>query len=81
MQFLYVFGLIFLSVFGLAVLLHMLAKALFDGASREFDVYVKDDENIDEFIENAKKSPFIGKIYIIADDSELSESSVIGVGR
>ncbi len=81
MQFLYVFGLIFLSVFGLAVLLHMLAKALFDGAARKFDVYVKDDENIDEFIENAKRSPFIGKVYIIADDSELTDRMVVGVGR
>ena len=81
MQFLYVFGLIFLSVFGLAMLLRMLAKALFDGASREFDVYVKDDENIDEFIEQAKRSPFIGKVYISADDSELSQSTVIGADR
>lgn len=75
MQFLYVFGLMFISVFGLATLLRLLAKALLDGASREFDVYVKDDENIEEFIENAEKSPFIGKVYIIADENN------VGAGR
>ena len=81
MQFLYVFGLMFISIFGLAALLHLLAKALLDGASREFAVYVKNDENIEEFIENAKKSPFIGKIYIIADGTELSGSNAVGTGR
>lgn len=81
MQFLYVFGLMFISIFGLAALLHLLAKALLDGASREFDVYVKNDENIEEFIENAKKSPYIGKIYIIADGTELSGSKAVGTGR
>lgn len=81
MQFLYVFGLMFISIFGLATLLHLLGKALFDGAAREFDVYVKNDENIDEFIENAKKYPCIGKIYIIADGTELSESNAVGTGR
>ncbi|MCM1166366.1 MAG: hypothetical protein NC299_05045 [Lachnospiraceae bacterium] len=81
MQFLYVFGLMFISIFGLAALLHSLAKALLDGASREFDVYVKNEEDIDDFIENARHSPFIGKIYIIVDGSELSGSEVGGTGR
>lgn len=81
MQFLYIFGLMFISIFGLAMLLHLLAKALLDGASREFDVYVRNDENIEEFIENAEKSPFIGKVYIIADEAELSERKVGNTGR
>lgn len=67
MQFLYVFALMFLSIFGLAVLLHLLAKALLDGASREFDVYVGDDENIEEFLDKAERSPYIGKVYVIND--------------
>ena len=81
MQFLYVFGLMFISIFGLAMLLHLFIKALLDGAAREFDVYVKNDENIEEFIENAEKSAFIGKIYIIADDSEICERKVGSTGR
>lgn len=67
MQFLYVFALMFISIFGLAVLLHLLAKALLDGASREFDVYVGDDENIEEFLDKAERSPYIGKVYVISD--------------
>lgn len=72
MQFLYVFGLMFISIFGLAMLLHLLAKALIDGATREFDVYVRDDENIEEFIGRAGKVPFIGNVYIIADEDGSS---------
>lgn len=67
MQFLYVFALMFISIFGLAMLLHLLAKALLDGASREFDVYVGDDENIEEFLDKAKRSPYIGRVYVISD--------------
>lgn len=67
MQFLYVFALMFISIFGLATLVHLLAKALLDGAARAFDVYVMDDENIEEFIDRAQRSPYIGKIYIISD--------------
>lgn len=81
MQFLYVFALMFISIFGLATLVHLIAGALLDGAARAFDVYVKNDENIEEFIENAEKSPFIGKIYIIADDSEICERKVGSTGR
>lgn len=74
MQFLYVFALMFISIFGLAVLIHLLAKALLDGASREFDVYVADDENIDEFLDNAECSPYIGRVYVINDkDGELKK--------
>lgn len=67
MQFLYVFIMMFISIFGLAMLLHLLAKALLDGATREFDVYVGDDENIEEFLEKAERSPYIGKVYVIDD--------------
>ena len=74
MQFLYVFALMFISIFGLAVLIHLLAKALFDGASREFDVYVGDDEDIEEFLVKAERSAYIGKVYVINDkDGELKK--------
>ncbi len=74
MQFLYVFALMFISIFGLAMLLHLLVKALLDGASREFDVYVGDDEDIEEFLDKAQRSPYIGKVYVINDkDGELKK--------
>lgn len=69
MQFLYVFSLMFISIFGLAMLIHLLIKALLDSSSREFEIYVKNDENIEEFLESAHKSPFIGRVYIIVDEN------------
>ncbi|MBD5111205.1 MAG: hypothetical protein HDT42_01525 [Ruminococcaceae bacterium] len=65
MQFLYVFALIFLLIFGFAMLIHLLAKALLDGSTRRYDIYVKGDENIAEFLKNARDSSFIGEVYII----------------
>lgn len=67
MQFLYVFTMMFLSIFGLAVLLKLLVGALLDGSQRRFEVYVRDQEDIEEFLENAKKSAFIGRIIVITD--------------
>lgn len=68
MQFLYVFSSIFLVIFGLASLIHFLVAALLDGGSRKYDVYVKEDEFIEEFVKDARKSCFIGKIYIIKNN-------------
>lgn len=65
MQFLYVFALIFLLIFGFAMLIHLLAKALLDGSTRRFDIYVQSDENIEEFLKNAEEAPFIGEVYVI----------------
>lgn len=67
MRFLYVFALMFLSIFGLAVLLKILFSALLDSSSRKFRVYVRDEEGIEEFLDNARKAAFIGKIVVITD--------------
>lgn len=69
MQFLYVFVLMFLSIFGLAVLLRILFGALLDSSSRKFQVYVRDQDDIEEFLENARKAAFIGRIVVITDKS------------
>lgn len=66
MRFLYVFSLMFLSIFGLAVLIHLFIKALTDGASRKFEVYVRYDENIEELLANISRNPNIGRVYVIA---------------
>lgn len=78
MQFLYVFALMFLSIFGLAVLVRLFTKALLDGSSRKFEIYVKSDENIEELLMNIDNNPNIGRVYIIVnggsgDLSELEE--------
>ena len=67
MQFLYVFSMIFLSIFGLVVLLKILFSALLDGSQRKFEVYIRDQEDIEDFIENARKSAFIGRVIVITD--------------
>lgn len=67
MQFLYVFSLMFLSIFGLAVLIHSLFKALSDSSSRKFEIYVKQDENIVELLENLGKNPNIGRVCVIVN--------------
>ena len=67
MQFLYVFSLMFLSIFGLAVLIHLLFRALLDGSSRKFEIYVREDENIEELLANLGKNPNIGRVCIIVN--------------
>lgn len=69
MRFLYVFTMMFLNIFGLAVLLKVLFGALLDGSSRKFEVFVKDQEGIEEFLEKARRSAFVGKVIVITDKS------------
>ena len=74
LEFLYVFAMMFLSIFGLAVLLKVLFSALLDSSRRKFEVYIKDCENIEEFLESAKKSAFIEKVIVITEKSDKSEA-------
>ncbi len=76
MQFLYVFFMIFLMIFGLVLLVRILAKTMLDGSSRKFDVYVDEDDYIEEFVQNARKSAFIGRINIIKKDSADMDSGI-----
>lgn len=72
MQFLYVFLLMFISIFGLAVLVRLFTGALLDGSSRKFEIYVRQDENIEELLANREKNPNIGRVCVIVnkyDDS------------
>ena len=77
MRFLYVFAMMFLSIFGLAVLLKILVGALLDSSSRKFRVYVRDEEGIEEFLDRARKAAFIDRVIVITDKSgeELREIS------
>lgn len=74
MRFLYVFSMMFLSIFGLVVLLKVLFSALLDGSRKRFEVYVRDCEDIEEFLESAKKSAFVEKVIVITDKTEKSEA-------
>lgn len=72
MQFLYVFALMFLSTFGLVMLVKLFAKALLDGSARKFEIYVRDDGNIEELLMNLRNNPNIGRVCVIAD-GDLTE--------
>ena len=72
MEFLYVFALMFLSIFGLAVLIHLLFRALTEGASRKFEIYVRDDENIEELLANLGRNPNIGRVCVIVNKYDRS---------
>ena len=69
MRFLYIFAMMFLAIFGLVVLLKVLWNALFDGGTRKFEVFVRDQEDIEEFLDNARRSAFIGRVIVITDKS------------
>ena len=68
MEFLYVFALMFLSIFGLAVLVRLFTKALIDGSSRKFEIYVRSDDNIEELLKNLDNNPNIGQVYVIVNE-------------
>lgn len=74
LEFLYVFAMMFLSIFGLVVLLKVLFSALLDSSRRKFEVYIRDREDIEEFLESAKKSAFIEKVIVITEKTDKSES-------
>lgn len=67
LEFLEIFAMIFLLIFGFVVLLKILFGALLDSSRRRFDVYIKDREDIEEFLESARKSAFIEKVIVITD--------------
>ena len=72
MQYLYVMALMFLSIFGMVMLIRLFFGALFRSSVRRFDVYVKADENIDEFVGRAHRADFIGDIYLMTDGADES---------
>lgn len=75
MQFLYVFLLMFLSIFGLSMLIKLAAGAILSGCVREHDIYVKSGEGISEFVDFARRCPHIGRVMIIADGNEWDKVS------
>lgn len=81
LEFLYVFSMIFLSIFGLVVLLKVLFGALLDGSRRKFEVYVRDSEDIEEFLESARKSLFIDKVIVITDKSGEEPCRISRISR
>lgn len=68
MEFLYVYGLMFLAIFGAAMLAELFWKALFKSSLSSVDVYVKPSEELSEFVVQARKSGFVGEINIVGGE-------------
>lgn len=69
-EFLYVFALMFIGIFGFAMLIRLLAQA-FLRQSGGFDVYIKADENAAAFVEFARGSGQIRQVGILLTGGEF----------
>lgn len=76
MEFLYVFALMFLSIFGLAMLLKLFFDALLRGSARRFDVYVRNDEGVEEFVRFARKCSHIENVNLILSGGECDDTAL-----
>lgn len=74
MDFLYVFSLMFLSIFGLTMLIKLLVWRVLSAGVRH-DIYVRSGEDISGFVESARRCPRIGRIVIIAAGNEWDEEA------
>ena len=80
MEFAYVFSAIFLSVFGLAMLLGILFRTLLAGARSVFDITVdigSDISGADDFVRFARKSGCAGVITLIVNEDSEKEAEII----
>ncbi len=75
MQFLYVFSLMFLSIFGLAMLIRAAACALMSHGLRRHDVYVLSGEDIGGFVEQMRRSPLVARVVVISAGNEWDEEA------
>lgn len=75
MQFLYVFSLMFLSIFGLTMLIKLAAWALLSRSSCRHDVYVRAGEDLDCLVEQVRRCPHIGRVVIVSSGNEWDEEA------
>lgn len=75
MNYIYVFLLMFFSIFGLAMLLELFARALLDSSFTAQDVYIRCGEDIEEFVRFARKSGHIRSINLIPTGTSADETA------
>ncbi len=75
MQFLYVFSLMFLSIFGLTMLIKLAVWALLSRSSCRHDVYVRAGEDIDCLVEQVRRCPHICRVVILSGGNEWDEEA------
>ena len=75
MQFLYVFSLMFLSIFGLTMLIRLAVCAFLSHDLRRHDVYVRSGEDIGSVVEELRRNPRVGRVFILPDGGVFSDEA------
>lgn len=75
MEFLYVFSLMFLSIFGLTMLIKIAVCALLSRDLHRHDVYVRSGEDIGGFVEHMRRSPLVARVVVISAGNEYDEEA------
>lgn len=75
MQFVYIFSLMFLSIFGLAVLIKLVAWTLLTRGVCRHDVYVRCGEDISGFVESVRKDPHVSRVVILSAGNEWDKDA------
>lgn len=75
MEFLYVFSLMFLSIFGLTMLIKIAVCALLSRDLHRHDMYVRSGEDIGGFVEHMRRSPLVARIVVLSAGNEYDEEA------
>lgn len=75
MEFLYVFSLMFLSIFGLTMLIKIAVCALLSRDLHRHDVYVRSGEDIGGFVEHMRRSPLVARVVVLSAGNEYDEDA------
>lgn len=75
MEFLYVFSLMFLSIFGLTMLIKIAVCALLSRNLHRHDVYVRSGEDIGGFVEHMRRSPMVARVVVLSAGNEYDEEA------
>ena len=66
MEFLYVFSIMFLLIFGLTVLVKLIAWAVLTRCSVKHDVFVRSGEDLDGFVASVRRDPHVRRVVILS---------------
>ena len=75
MEFLYVFSLMFLSIFGLTMLIKIAVCALLSRDLHRHDVYVRSGEDIGGFVEHMRRSALVARVVVLSAGNEYDEEA------
>ncbi len=75
MEFLYVFSLMFLSIFGLTMLIKLAVCALFSRDLHRHDVYVRSGEDIGGFVEHMRRDPRVARVVVLSAGNDSDKEA------